>query len=516
MGNTFTTQQESVVPTSTPSSKPGPLAAVEAPVLSFTVDEFVFAYLQGVRTKSMFHNTGRPFLEDAVYHPPWVGTTAEDMYDEMIGVGISPLRWCQANLPELMLKDSFITRVAPIEDEEPNLNYKGLSFSHWSFLETLNEADIELRSVIPSAHPTVGRPIPDRFALPQAWCVGMYKLAEMLDEMHNAGITPYQVMTKLIAVIGVTGNQGGSVARAFLNEPEWKVRGITRDTSKPSATELSSQGVEVVAGNLDDLESLKNGFKGANVIFGNTDFWGHLNDPATHKLAAEQKRTANEVAYDREVAQAKAIIDAAAAHAGTLDRLVLSTLSEARKWSNGTIKWNLHFDAKAETENYLKETYPELSAKTSLLHLGSYASNWRPEKQEDGSFVLSLPMSGDRKIPMVDPVADTGRFTKALVDLPPGTLLSGAGSFISLGEWCDIFGKVNNVKCVFKQIPREAIEEAMGPVYGPEIADMYEYFDKFGFEGGIPDVVFPWDLGIDVKYTSMEEYLKSENCSIVL
>ena len=173
---------------------------------------------------------------------------------------------------------------------------------------------------------------------------------------------------------------------------------------------MSSQGVEVVAGNLDDLESLKNGFKGANVIFGNTDFWGHLNDPATHKLAAEQKRTANEVAYDREVAQAKAIIDAAAAHTGTLDRLVLSTLSEARKWSNGTIKWNLHFDAKAETENYLKKTYPELSAKTSLLHLGSYASNWRPEKQEDGSFVLSLPMSGDRKIPMVDPVADTGQF----------------------------------------------------------------------------------------------------------
>ena len=192
MGNTFTTQKESVVPTITPSSKPDPLVAVEAPILSFTVDEFVFAYLQGVRTKCMFHKTGRPFLEDAVYHPPWVGTTAEDMYDEMIGVGISPLAWCQANLPELMLKDSFITRVAPIEDEEPNINYKGMSFSHWSFLQTLNEADTELRSVIPSAHPTVNKPIPDRFALPQAWCVGMHELAAMLDEMHNAGITPYQ------------------------------------------------------------------------------------------------------------------------------------------------------------------------------------------------------------------------------------------------------------------------------------------------------------------------------------
>jgi len=307
----------------------------------------------------------------------------------------------------------------------------------------------------------------------------------------------------------------------FQNEPGWKVRGITRDPSKPSATKWSSQDVEVVAGDLDDLESLKKGFQGANVIFGTTDFWGHLNAPATHKLAAEQKRTANEVAYDREVAQAKTIIDAAAAHVDTLDRFVFSTLSGARKWSKGTIKWNYHFDAKAEAEDYLKETYPELSAKTSLLHLGYYANNWKafsgkPEKQEDGSFVVSLPISGDKKIPMVDPVADTGHFTKALVELSPGKLLSGAGSYISFDEWCDTFGKVNNVKCVFKKMPREAMEAAMGPLYGPEIADMYEYFDKFGFEGGNPDIVFPWDLGIDVKYTSMEEYLKGEDCSSVL
>lgn len=109
-----------------------------------------------------------------------------------------------------------------------------------------------------------------------------------------------------------------------------------------------------------------------------------------------------------------------------------------------------------------------------------------------------------------------GNFTKALVELSPGKLISGAGSYISFDEWCDTFGKVNNVKCVFKKMPRDAMEAAMGPVYGPEIADMYEYFDKFGFEGGNPDVVFPWDLGIDVRYTSMEEYLKGEDCSSVL
>jgi hypothetical protein len=106
--------------------------------------------------------------------------------------------------------------------------------------------------------------------------------------------------------------------------------------------------VEVVAGELGDVESLKKAFEGANVIFGFTDFWQHLTNPESHKLAAEQGRTPNEVAYDQEVAQGKAIVDAAAANVATLDKFILSTCSEARKWSHGTIRWVLHFDAKAE------------------------------------------------------------------------------------------------------------------------------------------------------------------------
>ena len=199
----------------------------------------------------------------------------------------------------------------------------------------------------------------------------------------------------------------------FLNEPGWKVRGVTRDPSKSAATRMASQGVEVLAGNLDDSESLKRAFQGANVIFGTTDFWGHMNDPTTHKVAAEQKRTLNEVAFDREVSQAKSIIDAAAATVGTVERFILSTLSDTRKWSNGSLKQNYHFDAKAEAVYYRKASYPELMAKTSLLMLGYYANNWKsfsgaPKKQEDGSFVVSLPIGGDSKIPMVDAAADTG------------------------------------------------------------------------------------------------------------
>lgn len=56
---------------------------------------------------------------------------------------------------------------------------------------------------------------------------------------------------KLLVVFGATGVQGGSVVNSILNDPKtaatFKVRGITRDTSKPAAQKLQERGVEVVS-----------------------------------------------------------------------------------------------------------------------------------------------------------------------------------------------------------------------------------------------------------------------------
>lgn len=58
-------------------------------------------------------------------------------------------------------------------------------------------------------------------------------------------------MSKLLTVFGATGAQGGSVIQAVLADDvlskEYKIRGITRDVSKPAAQALAEKGVEVVA-----------------------------------------------------------------------------------------------------------------------------------------------------------------------------------------------------------------------------------------------------------------------------
>lgn len=57
-------------------------------------------------------------------------------------------------------------------------------------------------------------------------------------------------MSKLITIFGCTGNQGGSVVKYILNDAElskeYRIRGITRDTTKKSAQQLAKKGVELV------------------------------------------------------------------------------------------------------------------------------------------------------------------------------------------------------------------------------------------------------------------------------
>lgn len=58
-------------------------------------------------------------------------------------------------------------------------------------------------------------------------------------------------MSKLVAVVGATGNQGGGVIKSIIDDPEAKsqfsLRGLTRDPNSGKAKALTAKGVECVA-----------------------------------------------------------------------------------------------------------------------------------------------------------------------------------------------------------------------------------------------------------------------------
>ncbi|USW51618.1 Putative NmrA-like domain, NAD(P)-binding domain superfamily [Septoria linicola] len=277
--------------------------------------------------------------------------------------------------------------------------------------------------------------------------------------------------SKLIVVVGATGQQGGSVARVFSQEPGWRVRGITRNPKSKAAVALTQQHptIELVSGDLDEQASLGKAFAGADAIFSVTDFWQFVKPgQRTFKEAADQGIQPNLLAMEKEVQQGKNIINAAATAHSTkpLHRFIISNLSDSNKWSAGNITHNLHFDGKAQYTTYLHSTHPQLSSISSFVQIGYYLSNnltsplTTPYKQNNTFFFPSGCVPNGKPLPYVNPPTDTGHFVRALIlsdKSPPGTTILGGHRNLTVEEYAALWGKTLGVKAQVKYLTRDEI-----------------------------------------------------------
>src|ERR1700720_1135954 len=72
---------------------------------------------------------------------------------------------------------------------------------------------------------------------------------------------------RTILITGVTGQQGGAVARA-LHGTGFRLRGLTRKPDGERAAALARNGVEIIKGDLDDEVTLRRALAGAWGVFG--------------------------------------------------------------------------------------------------------------------------------------------------------------------------------------------------------------------------------------------------------
>ncbi len=194
---------------------------------------------------------------------------------------------------------------------------------------------------------------------------------------------------KIIVVVGATGAQGGGLVRAIMSDPKggFAARALTRDVKTDKAKELAKLGAEVVAVDIDDIDSLHRAFSGAYGAFCVTFFWAHFSP-------------------EKELAEAKAM--ATAAKQAGLQHVIWSTLEDTRKWvplSDNRMPTLMgrykvpHFDAKGEADQVFKE----LGVPTTLLPTSFYWENliyfgMGPKKRPDGKLAVTFPM-GDKKLP---------------------------------------------------------------------------------------------------------------------
>jgi len=71
------------------------------------------------------------------------------------------------------------------------------------------------------------------------------------------------------------GAQGGSVARALLEDGAFAVRAVTRSPGRKEAAELRRRGAELMRADQDDERSLEEALTGAHGAFVVTNFWEH-------------------------------------------------------------------------------------------------------------------------------------------------------------------------------------------------------------------------------------------------
>ncbi|KAI1849175.1 hypothetical protein JX266_005136 [Neoarthrinium moseri] len=260
-------------------------------------------------------------------------------------------------------------------------------------------------------------------------------------------------MSKVIAVTGATGSQGGGVVNVMKKTPGWKVRAITRNIDSDSARKLAADGVEVVAASFDDEDSLLKAFEGVYAVFAVTNWWEHL-------FSGKSQDEAGVLEEEQGMKIARA-----AARTTTLEHYIWSTCPSAKKILQGD---NVapHMDYKANVDDRIKSDHV--------------------------SYVWIL-LSGDMS-------TNPGIWVRQALATAPKSF--GKYANVALEKWtfqemADVWSQVTGKKCSFVQCSPEDWTALWGPA-GHELGLQF----KFG------ELCDPWqetdehisaeELGIDV------------------
>ncbi|KAK4243382.1 hypothetical protein C7999DRAFT_44802 [Corynascus novoguineensis] len=315
-------------------------------------------------------------------------------------------------------------------------------------------------------------------------------------------------MARIVTVVGATGAQGKSVVRAFINNPAYQVRAITRNPSSPASLALAAQGAEVVSADLNDLGSLKAAVAGSHIIFGVTNFFEPF-------IAHQSPQKAMEIETQQGIHLAQA-----AAATPTLEHYIWSTLPNAKALSRGK-HLIPHFEGKNAADAYIRDEQPALLAKTTFFWVTFYAANYavpifRPNwTASAGKHLQQSGYSPETLIYTIGDVTENlGAFARAVVEQSDKTR-GGAAVLVSTerhraGDMLQLWARAKGTEAQFVRVSGEAFREAW-PLWGEETGLMMEFWEEYGerswtrADGG--KVLDKEDLGI-TQFQSLEEAYK--------
>jgi uncharacterized protein YbjT (DUF2867 family) len=296
---------------------------------------------------------------------------------------------------------------------------------------------------------------------------------------------------KIIAIVGATGAQGGSLAKAILSDKnsEFSVRALTRDPASDKAKELAAMGAEVVAGDIDDPQSLKQFLEGAYGAFFVTFFWAHF---SPEKEMEEARRMAE-----------------AAKEAG-LKHVIWSTLEDTRQWVpldddrmptlQGKYKVP-HFDAKGESDKFFRDE----GVPTTFLRASFYWDNFihfgsGPKKGPDGKLYLTFPLD-DKKMAGIA-AEDIGKCAYGIFkkgDEVIGKTVGVAGEQLTGKEMSTALSKALGQEVIYNNVTPETFR-SFGFPGADDLGNMFQFYRDFdNVCNDVRDVAFSEELNPELK-----------------
>ncbi|GIJ91410.1 hypothetical protein Asppvi_010375 [Aspergillus pseudoviridinutans] len=281
---------------------------------------------------------------------------------------------------------------------------------------------------------------------------------------------------KVFVVFGATGIQGGSVAKAILDDSiaakQFRVRAISRDPAKPAATALAEQGAEVIKADMEAKESLRMAMKDAHGVFAVTDFWQKME-------------------YLAETRQGKNVADIAKEMG--VKHLIWSSLPNISQITDGKLTAAVHFDGKARVDEYIRS----LAIPHTIVRLGVYNSflleSLVPVSSDPPSYKLVFPEPVHLKaaMPLLDPSADLGGLVKAILLRPDRSLnrqFNIAERYYTLEEI------INSMKSLglnvdFQAIDQKTFKDSIAARGWPDflqedVVQVFQYATEYGYFQG--------------------------------
>ena len=261
---------------------------------------------------------------------------------------------------------------------------------------------------------------------------------------------------KRILVIGATGQQGGAVVKA-LQKTDFAIRALVRpyaptNPKSEKVKQLEQQGIQIVQGDLDDVNTLVQAMDGAYGVFSVTTFFqkgGVQKEEAQGKRAADSAKTAG------------------------IQHFVYSSVGGAERNSGVP-----HFESKWHVEEHIRK----IGLPYTIIRPTTFMTNLQEVSAPIRFLALSMSRVSNLEKPLqMIAVQDIGKWV-AHVFLHPETYISKAieiaGDEVTFSDMITTYQKVYGKKPKSMWLPASLFSKG-------DLGKMFTWLTKYGYKADL-------------------------------